>query len=164
MLLLKLFTGDKSRMLLSLLAHIINDAALRSQFIKFIITGFVGLFTDLSMYRSMVSLEVHVTPAKALGCIAGTVVVFFINRAWTFSTQKKRLTQFIKFSALYATSITLNTLINTAVLSVVPQPWLVAFVAATSVSTVINFLGLKFFVFAEPRNSEVEDPVGELVQ
>ena len=151
-------------MFLSRLVNIINDAALRHQVLKFLVTGFLGLFTDIITYRTLVHVSVHITPAKALGCVAGTVVVFFINRAWTFSAQKKSVAQFIKFSTLYATSISVNTLINTSVLTVVPQPWIVAFVAATSVSTVINFLGLKFFVFAEPKASELEDSLPDMVQ
>jgi putative flippase GtrA len=151
-------------MFLSRLAHILNDTALRNQVLRFIVTGFVGLFTDVLTYRALVNLSVHVTPAKALGCVAGTVVVFFINRAWTFSSQKKNLTQFVRFSALYATSISINTVINTAVLGVIAQPWLVAFFAATSVSTIMNFVGLKFFVFSESQITEVEEPVAELSQ
>lgn len=150
--------------LLARLAHIINNETLRNQLARFIVTGFVGLFTDILVYRVLVNLSVHVTPAKAIGCIAGTVVVFFINRAWTFSSQKKSFTQFLKFSALYATSISLNTMLNTAVLSMVPKPWILAFFVATSVSTVINFLGLKFFVFAESRAEEVEESVAELAR
>jgi putative flippase GtrA len=151
-------------MLLSRLLHIINDAALRNQILRFIITGFLGLFTDILTYRTLVNFNVHVTPAKALGCVAGTIVVFFINRAWTFSAQKKSFTQFFKFSALYATSISVNTFINTSVLSVVAHPWIVAFFVATCVSTVMNFLGLKFFVFAASRTAEMEDSVAELAQ
>lgn len=144
------------------LLHVINDTALRHQILRFVVTGFAGLFTDVLTYRSCVHLGVHVTPAKALGCIAGTVLVFFINRAWTFSSQRRSLGQFLRFSALYTTSITLNTFLNTTLLGIVPEPWLVAFFVATSVSTIINFLGLKFFVFADPRLELDERTAAEL--
>lgn len=139
------------------LLYLLNDKALRNQIFRFVIAGFLGLFTDMSVYRMLVSLDVHITPAKALGCVAGTVVVFFINRAWTFSSQQASLSQFLRFAALYGTSISINTAVNTLVLSLLPDPWQVAFVLATGLSTVINFLGSKFLVF-KPAAATVEAP------
>lgn len=140
---------------------LLENRNLRNQLMKFVVTGFCGLFSDVSVYRMMVKIGAHVTPAKALGCCMGTVVVFFINRAWTFSVQQRSSAQVIRFAALYGTTITLNTTLNTLLLKLVPHPWQLAFVCATAVTTVINFLGSKFIVFkphALPLVSSERDP------
>lgn len=126
---------------------LLENRNLRQQLVKFVITGFCGLFTDVSVYRLMVRLGMHVTPAKALGCVCGTIVVFFINRAWTFATPHRTTAQIIRFAMLYGTTILLNTSLNTLGLKILPEPWQVAFVFATGVTTMINFLGSKFVVF-----------------
>lgn len=132
---------------LSRLLYLLNDKALRHQIFRFVVAGMLGLISDISVYRTLVSLELHVTPSKALGCVTGTIVVFFINRSWTFSSRQTTFAQFFRFAALYSTSIFINTTLNTLGLSLLSEPWQVAFVFATGVSTVINFLGSKFLVF-----------------
>lgn len=143
-------------LVVSRLLYVLNDKALRHQIFRFVVTGFLGLFTDVSVYRTLVALNAHVTPAKAFGCVMGTVVVFFINRSWTFSSRQASMSQVLRFVALYGTSITINTTLNTFGLSLLPDPWQVAFVFATGVSTVINFLGSKFIVFRPVTSPEVE--------
>lgn len=132
---------------------LLENKNLRYQVLKFTVTGFCGLFADMSMYRMLVKAGLHVSPAKALGCVCGTIVVFFINRAWTFSSPQRSSAQVFRFALLYGTTITLNTTLNTLGLKLVPHPWQLAFVFATAVTTLINFLGLKFLVFRQPRIS-----------
>jgi putative flippase GtrA len=141
-------------LLVSRVLYLARDKTLRHQIVRFVVAGFMGLFTDLAVYRGLVGLDVHVTPAKALGCVAGTVLVFFINRSWTFSSQQTSFSQFVRFSMLYGTSITVNTTLNTLGLQLLPEPWHVSFVLATGVSTVMNFLGSKFLVF-KPVSADV---------
>jgi putative flippase GtrA len=142
-------------LLISRLLYLAQDKTLRNQIARFVVAGFMGLFTDLAVYRGLVALEMHVTPAKALGCISGTVLVFFVNRAWTFASQQTSLTQFVRFSMLYATSITVNTTLNTFGLQILPEPWQVSFIFAAGVSTVMNFLGSKFLVFKPEGTQDV---------
>jgi|GEM_PF-460244 len=138
--------------------YLLKDKSLRQQIVRFVVTGFSGLFTDVSVYRMLVKFGAHVTPAKALGCTAGTVLVFFINRAWTFANKQTSFAQVLRFVLLYGSSIVLNTALNTLGLKIVPQPWQLAFVFATGVTTVVNFLGSKFFVFNAPANADVAVP------
>lgn len=140
---------------------LLENRNLRNQLFKFVLTGFCGVFTDVGIYRLMVKLGAHVMPAKALGCITGTIVVFFINRAWTFSTQHKSTGQVMRFVALYSVTLMLNTTLNAIGLKLIPHPWQIAFVFAAAVTTLINFLGSKFVVF-KPQNpvlvTAVESP------
>lgn len=144
---------------------LLENKNLRQQLVKFVITGFCGLFTDVAFYRLMVKVGLHVTPAKAIGCICGTIVVFFINRAWTFASPHRSSTQIVRFALLYATTITLNTTLNTIGLRILPHPWQVAFVFAAAVTTMINFVGSKFVVFKPQKvqfagMSEAQDFAG----
>lgn len=149
------------------LLFLLQDKALRRQVTRFVFAGFTGLFTDMFVYRLMVALSLHVMPAKALGCVAGTTVVYFINRAWTFSGHQRSWPQMVRFSMLYGTSLFINTSLNTLGLQLLPEPWQVSFVFATGVTTVINFLGSKFLVFRpsaheEPSSVAVDSSTAEL--
>ena len=145
------------------LLFVLQDKTLRLQLTRFILTGFSGLFTDMFVYRLLVALHVHVTPAKALGCVSGTVLVYFINRAWTFSGQPSSWSQMVRFSLLYGTSLFINTGLNTLGLHLLPHPWQVSFVFAAGVTTVINFLGSKFLVF-RPTHSAIEEAASVAVE
>jgi putative flippase GtrA len=132
---------------------LLENRNLRNQVFKFILTGFCGVFTDVAVYRLLVRLGLHVSPAKAMGCICGTIVVFLINRAWTFSSPQRSTDQILRFAILYTLTTTLNTTLNTIGLKIMPEPWVVVFVAVTALTTFINFIGSKFFVFrAKPAH------------
>jgi putative flippase GtrA len=137
---------------------LLENRNLRNQLFKFIVTGFCGVFTDLGVYRMLVHFGTHVSSAKALGCIFGTVVVFFINRAWTFSVQQRSAEQIFKFVFLYTLTTGLNTLLNTLALKFLSLPWQVIFVAVTALTTAVNFLGSKFFVFRTKPDVFTADP------
>jgi putative flippase GtrA len=130
---------------------LLENRNLRNQIFKFVVTGFCGVFTDVGIYRALVHFGFHVSPAKALGCVCGTIVVFFINRTWTFSSPHRSFDQIFRFVLLYTATTALNTALNTAGLKFFHGPWQVVFVSVTALTTLINFMGSKFFVFRTRR-------------
>ena len=88
--------------------------------------------------------------SKAIGFMAGTAFAYVANRYWTFNHQAHPTGSHWRFMALYAATLGANVVINTLTLKHLPasqQMVQVAFVAATGVSAVLNFIGMKFFVF-----------------
>ena len=80
----------------------------------------------------------------------GTAFAYVANRYWTFNHQAHPTGSHWRFMALYAATLGANVVINTLTLKHLPasqQMVQVAFVAATGVSAVLNFIGMKFFVF-----------------
>lgn len=85
-------------------------------------------------------------PAKAISFILGTIVAFVLNKYWTFQKYKRSFNEVLKFGVLYSATLGANVMTNKIVLELTHIVFL-AFLVATGVSTVLNFIGQKFWVF-----------------
>ncbi len=116
------------------------------ELLRFLVGGGSAVAVDFLSYRLLLLLGLAVNPAKAVSYVLGAAVGFLINKLWTFESKRFEPLEIVRYIALYAVSAAANTLVNHLVLG-----WLgyglLAFLAATGVSTVMNFLGQKFFVF-----------------
>ncbi len=117
------------------------------EILKFLVGGGSAVLVDFLSYHALMSIaDLAVSPSKAISYILGAIVGFIINKLWTFESKKFSTTEILKYVALYAFSAVANTAVNKLVISVIGIK-LIAFLGATGVSTIINFLGQKFFVF-----------------
>lgn len=104
---------------------------------------------DLAVY----ALLTAITPlawgiSKGISYAGGVVVGFFGNKFWTFESSRKSVSEPALYLALYACTLLLNIGCNQLALTVVgPEQKLLAFVFATGVTMVTNFLGMKFVAF-----------------
>jgi putative flippase GtrA len=85
--------------------------------------------------------------AKTISYVAGMIFGFFCNRFFTFRSTTAMTRDALYFLGLYVTSLGFNVAINSVVLFVLPQYVTFAFMCATSVSIVTNYLGQKFFIY-----------------
>lgn len=120
------------------------------EILKFCVGGGSAVITDYAIYALLSYLGVETWAAKTVSYIAGAVVGFVINKLWTFESKKFRSDEMIKYILLYVFSAGVNSIVNSLILKLFDIR-IVAFLAATGTSTIINFLGQKFFVF---RKSE----------
>jgi putative flippase GtrA len=97
------------------------------------------------LFQSSMSYDV----SKGLSFFGGSVVSFFLNRLWTFGQNHSTLRQSFRFSFLYMTTFLTNVLANNIILKALPEYVIFAFFVATGISTVLNFLGSKFWVFTD---------------
>lgn len=122
---------------------------------RFLVSGGSAVACDTIVYAVLFSLAMPPSVAKAISFIAGTVLAFFLNKFWTFKKPKRSHMEVVKFICLYASTLGANILVNRIALdqvaSVVPAlaPYSVqlAFFAATGTSTVLNYIGQKYWVF-----------------
>lgn len=128
------------------------------QLFRFIIVGCSAVVTDLASYTTLVSwFEWNFALAKAVSFILGTIVAFIFNKYWTFEKPGYRHTEIIKFITLYSLTLGANVIVNHYSLWLFPSFILLAFLAATGTSTVLNFVGQKWWVFKEHgANSNTE--------
>ncbi len=101
-------------------------------------------------------MEVDV--AKATGFLVGTLFAYFANRFWTFGHKSHAPGSAWRFSALYASTLGANVLINALALRLladVAATLQLAFLLATGFSACLNFLGMKLFVFKLISASEL---------
>ena len=121
---------------------------LKNQIPKFIFVGCIAVTTDFSLYtlfQSSMSYDL----SKGLSFVSGSVVSFFLNRLWTFEQNHSTLRQSLRFSLLYMATFLTNVLANSFILKALPEFIILAFFVATGISTILNFLGSKFWVFTD---------------
>lgn len=131
---------------------------------RFLVSGGSAVACDTLVYAVLFGLAVPPSIAKAISFISGTVLAFFLNKFWTFKKPKRSHMEVMKFICLYASTLGANILVNRIVLdhavSIVPalEPYVVqfAFMSATGTSTVLNYLGQKYWVFKKTHEADSE--------
>ena len=116
------------------------------EFLKFLAGGGSAVVIDFMAYTAL-KLIMDVSAAKAISYIMGAAVGFIINIYWTFEHKGFCFGEVFKYIILYSCSALINTLVNKLALYLFERV-LFGFLCATGTSTIINFLGQKFFVFS----------------
>jgi putative flippase GtrA len=138
------------------------------QLTKFGISGITAASIDFLVYYAA-SGVMPTMAAKAMGFVVGTYVTYNLNKYWTWRKKDKSRLMVAKFLGLYAISMVINVMVNEYSLSIIPNNEFLlmmrpesnemkelfalkldkvfAFGIATAVSSVVNFLGQKFWVF-----------------
>ena len=124
---------------------------IKRELIRFLICGVSTVLVDYISYRSLIGFQVmEVDMAKATGFLVGTLFAYFVNRFWTFGHKPHVPGGAWRFSALYASTLSANVVINAFALKLLADlasGIQFAFLVATGISACLNFLGMKFFVF-----------------
>jgi len=115
------------------------------EILKFLVGGGSAVIIDAVVY-AILKAHIDISIAKAISYVAGAIVGFVINKLWTFESKTFKVSEVYRYVLLYASSAVANTVVNKLVLILIPSVTF-AFLCATGTSTIINFLGQKFFVF-----------------
>ena len=114
---------------------------------KFIIIGIIAVSIDAFVYYLLGNFEFFSYEiSKRISFICGAAFAFFFNRSYVFQSKHKNISQILGFSILYLISFLCNAFSHDFVLNKLAIPT-VAFIFATAVSTIINYLGQKFIIF-----------------
>jgi putative flippase GtrA len=117
----------------------------------FLIVGVSTVLVDFITYRGLIGFQVmEVDMAKAAGFLVGTLFAYFANRFWTFGHNPHVPGSVWRFSALYASTLGANVLINSIALKLLADMTIaiqLSFVIAAGISACLNFVGMKLFVF-----------------
>ena len=126
----------------------------------FLIIGCLSVLIDFCTYQAGLRFApLDASFAKAQGFIAGATFSYFANKTWTFGYPTSQRGAAQRFILLYGVTLAANVTINMVALNYLASTsasWAshIAFVLATGVSTILNFLGMKLSVFKTP-NSKV---------
>jgi putative flippase GtrA len=112
---------------------------------RFLVAGVCAVTIDLIAYYLLLDFLSH-DIAKAISFVLGTIFAFLINKYWTFEKHKKSYKEVFQFGVLYIVTLGFNVLTNKMVIDNTQMVFL-AFLMATGVSTVLNFIGQKWWVF-----------------
>ncbi|MFN6548860.1 GtrA family protein [Mycolicibacterium septicum] len=132
--------------------------SLKTQAVRFIITGGLAAIVDFGLYITFLRLfatfwhvdeDIRVNVAKTISFIAGTATAYLINRRWTFQAPPSTA-RFIAVCVLYAVTYAVQVGINFVFyMQFESQPWRVpvAFIIAQGTATVINFIVQRAVIF-----------------
>jgi putative flippase GtrA len=133
---------------------------IKKELTAFIVVGALTVVVDYLTYRGIVWLSLTGTDiAKGVGFLIGSIFAYFANRFWTFNNQEHSDGNCWRFSSLYAMTLFINVSANSLMLSALAEfPYSIqtGFVIATSLSAILNFIGMKYFVFHEKNISETK--------
>ncbi|MDN0118625.1 GtrA family protein [Yersinia frederiksenii] len=128
---------------------------IKRQLMIFLIVGSLTVFIDFLTYRALITLDLlGIDMAKATGFIIGTIFAYLANRIWTFGRQTHASGSIWRFIVLYAVTLGINVWMNAIVLASL-QAVQIAFLVATGISALLNFIGMKWFVFKSARKTEL---------
>ena len=130
--------------------------ALPPEIFRFLVVGFSSVAIDAAVYTYILTWA-DIDVSKAFGFIDGSIFGYLLNRAWTFESKAPILASGVSFSALYSLTFLANVSLNHFAIHQLSMPPILAFLIATSASTILNFLGMKFWVFrADSHASEIK--------
>lgn len=117
----------------------------------FLVAGSLTVVIDFLTYSVLAWAGwVSVDLAKAVGFLTGTLFAYFANKLWTFGHKPHVPGSVWRFVLLYAITLGANVLVNAgclALLNTMSIAVQLAFLIATGISAILNFLGMKLFVF-----------------
>ena len=118
----------------------------KQEILKFLVGGGTAVIVDFFTYKIFMMLGLERTIAKTLSFICGSIVGFIINKYWTFKSPKFQIKEILKYTVLYILTALINSQVNKYTLLLFGNE-MFAFLCATGVSTILNFLGQKFLIF-----------------
>ncbi len=123
----------------------------RRQLVRFLVVGTASVAVDLAVY----ALLTAVSPlgwwlAKGVSYAVGIVVGYFGNKYWTFQSPRRSAAEPVMYLLLYSATLLLNIGCNQLALAALGPPYkFLAFLFATGITTITNFLGMKFVTFRQ---------------
>jgi putative flippase GtrA len=120
---------------------------------RFLVIGVLSVLCDLTTYALLLKAGLYVAVAKGISYVTGTVLGFFGNKYWTFQSPRKSAAEPVVYLVVYAITLCVNMAINSFVIGQLSEelgPSLtkgIAFLFATGVTTVLNFLGMRLLAF-----------------
>jgi uridine kinase/putative flippase GtrA len=120
----------------------------KGQFSRFLVAGGVSTVVNYLIFAVLnLGFGMGYLVASAVGYVSGFVVGFVLNKRYTFKSGAGWKAEALKTFAVYGSSLVLNLSALAFLVKQAGMPPLHANVAAIGVSTIANFLGLKFISF-----------------
>lgn len=120
----------------------------------FVANGLISVAIAYWVYRILVSGGLSIELSNGLAYLSGMVYGFLANKKLAFrdasAVSSGMLTRYVLWHAF---TLMVNVGVNSALLAVIGS-WVfgltISFLLAISITTVLNYLGLKYFVFKNP--------------
>ena len=119
--------------------------------IRFLVVGGSSTLIDFIIYMFL-SSKISIHFSKLISMFIASIYSFLINKNWTFSHRKKiSVILIVKYIIGQILNILVNTLTNSLIYSLSSSK-IFAFIIATGIAMVFNFLFQNYIVFKEVKN------------
>ncbi len=125
-----------------------TNGVLKQELTRFLVTGILAVGIDFSSYWLLVETMPPDT-AKGFSFVLGSIMAFIMNKLWTFGDDTQLGYAAFRFACLYTLTFSANVAVNHLVLAYGMELKLLGFLFATATSTILNFLGMKLWVFRQ---------------
>ena len=123
---------------------------------RFLVVGSTS--TALNYIVAMVLfylLNIWITLSTIIGYLAGLSLGFYLNKTWTFEdTSKNNFKLILKYFFVYGISLFFAVLTVNFTIIIFNLPEYIAVIMSIIVSTILNYLGLRNWVFSETYDSK----------
>ena len=117
------------------------------RFIKFAIVGFGNLFVSLVTYYLLVFFSINYQIANIGGFVTGSLNGYIWNKLWVFKENKQNMTSIVKFYLTYLTTWILSAMLLYIWIELMSISDKIAPVINVFITTPINYLLNKYWVF-----------------
>ena len=127
-----------------------NKLPIIIQFVRFASAGATGTAVHYAILLGLVhfSLSQPVT-ASILGSFSGAVINYLLSHHWVFRSNRRHSETFSKFSAISGIGLALNAALMYALITIAGIHYLLSQIAATGIVLLWNFIGNRFWTFAD---------------
>ena len=123
---------------------------------RFLVVGLTS--TALNYIVAMVLfylLNIWITLSTIIGYLAGLSLGFYLNKTWTFEdTSKNNFKLILKYFFVHGISLFFAVLTVNFTIIIFNLPEYIAVIMSIIVSTILNYLGLRNWVFSETYDSK----------
>ncbi len=128
----------------------IIDHKSATQLRRFLVTGGISTLISYSVFLfSIHALSLHYIIANIIAFVVSITFSYNFNKRWSFEAAKQQKSHLKEYLGLYLTTLVVGSAIlkiSVDFIGIIPE---IAFIISLCFTTLINFLGTKFFVFKE---------------
>jgi putative flippase GtrA len=134
-----------------------SGSGLVRQVTRFVAVGVLSASVDFGVYDGLRAFGAWTDVAKGVSFVLGSITAYLLNRRWTFDSHGGTAPA-VRFAALYTVTFFVNVGMNSLGLHLLgerPLTVVLAWVLAQGITTAINFVLLRAFVFRDRRAPEL---------
>lgn len=119
---------------------------IKVQFLKFLISGFIGTGVDYVFYIFFLNFGILLSSSKTISFIIGNFTSFIINKFYTFDKKAWSKAEIVKYIILTLVVLFTNVSVNKISVMIFNNIQ-ISFVIAVGCHLIVNFIGQKIWVF-----------------
>ncbi|MBT5953774.1 hypothetical protein HOG98_03540 [bacterium] len=129
---------------------------LKKSFLRFLIIGGVSTAINYSVFHVFLAVfGMHYAMSSGVGYCTGLVVGYFFNKSWTFQAARHSVAAITQYICVYLGSLTLSLVLLSFLIEGLSFPAWFANIIAIGLTTITNFVGLRFWVFTPESEYEL---------